>query len=325
MTITEERTGLVPVLDLGPFLAGEPGALASTAAQLKDALERIGFFFIVNHGVAWDLVSKTFGAAVQLHALASEVKDAIPFSGRNGGYLVLGGGTSYASRIAGAIRKPNLNAAFFVHGEHGGGSNQWPSQGDAPGFRQQVDSYFAALANLAESLLPLYAVALDLPADYFAASFVDANSSLRMSHYPVVDHEDHQWGLAPHTDSSFMTLLPDNDVPGLEIQPEGHDWVRPPALAESFLVNSGDMLRRWTNERFLSTGHRVLNASGRDRYAIPFFYAPRSNAPIECLPTCTSAEDPPREPTTYGQYLNWFMNRNYAGVTGQSVSDEDMP
>lgn len=324
--MTETQKDLVPVLDLGAFLAHEPGALAATASQLRDALERIGFFFVINHGVPWSLVEDTFAAAARFHALDDEVKATIPFGGDRGGYLTLGGGTSYASRIAGDVRKPNLNAAFFVHGSSNEERNQWPPEAACPGFRRQVDAYFAATQALGTAMLPLYALALGLPAGYFEGSFDRPSCSLRMSHYPVVEHEDQQWGLAPHTDSSFMTLLPDNAVAGLEIKPEGYDWIRPPALAESYLVNAGDILRRWTNDRFLSTGHRVFNASGQDRYAIPFFYAPRTNAPIACLPSCTGAGNPPRyEPTTYGDYLRWFMNRNYAGVTGQSVTDDDMP
>jgi isopenicillin N synthase-like dioxygenase len=137
----------------------------------------------------------------------------------------------------------------------------------------------------------------------------------------VVDHEDHQWGLAPHTDSTFMTLLPANDVPGLWIRPEGYDWIEPPALPESFLVNSGDILRRWTNDRFLSTAHRVMNASGTDRYAMPFFFGTRDDALIEALPTCVGPDNPPRhEPITSGDYQRWFLNRNYAAYTDSEAS-----
>jgi isopenicillin N synthase-like dioxygenase len=235
------------------------------------------------------------------------------------GYLRFGGGTSYASAIAGEVRKPNLNAAYFVQRDPSGRRNQWP---DLPGFREAVGAYFDAVQALAHSLLPLYALAVDLPEGYFEPFFDRPSSTLRMSHYPVVDHDHDDWGLAPHTDSSFMTLLPANDIPGLWIRPEGHDWIEPPPLARSFLINSGDILKRWTNDRFLSTAHRVRNDSGRDRYAIPFFYGARDDAPVEALPTCVGPERPARYPaTTYGDYQRWFRNRNYAGYTGQEVDE----
>ncbi|MPY93383.1 MAG: isopenicillin N synthase family oxygenase [Acidimicrobiia bacterium] len=334
MTLTE--TDLIPVLELGPFLAGAPGAEEDLSRKLQGALEEVGFFFVVDHGVDWRLVHQVDEGARRLHALEDEVKEGIPFGRNRGGYLRLGGGTSYASKIAGEVRKPNLNAAYFVHRERTaddphvlagepfrGTLNQWPPEALVPGFRDAVLRYCEAMEALGRRLLPLYAGALELPPTFFDDKFDDAQFTLRMSHYPVVAHEEEQWGLAPHTDSGFMTLLPDNEVAGLEIRPEGHDWVRPPALAQSFLVNSGDTLRRWTNDRFLSTAHRVLNASGRDRYAIPFFYDPRVDVPIECLPTCVDAERPCRyEPTTYGEYLRWFMNRNYAKTTGEQAGHD---
>ncbi len=114
-----------------------------------------------------------------------------------------------------------------------------------------------------------------------------------------------------------MTLLPANPVAGLQIRPAGGDWFEPAQEPESFVVNSGDMLRRWTNDRFLSTPHRVRNTSGRDRYAIPFFYDPRVDTVIECLPTCREPGRPPRhEPIVYRDYLKAFMGRSYAAVRG---------
>lgn len=318
--MTAIDTHVVPVLDLGPFLADEPGAAEETAAQLRRALEQIGFFFVVNHGLDWRLVESVYAQAKLLHALPEDAKEALAMGPEQGGYLRLGGGTSYASAIAGEVRKPNLNAAFFVHRGGYRKDNQWPP---LDSFKPTVDAYFDAMLDLAHRLLPLYAEALDLPGDWFDEHFVDPSATLRLSHYPVIEHEDSQWGLAPHTDSTFMTLLPANDVPGLWIRPEGYDWIEPPALPESFLINSGDILRRWTNERFLSTGHRVMNASGRDRYAMPFFYGARDDALIEAIPTCVSADNPARHaPITYGDYQRWFLNRNYASYTGKQSSEQ---
>lgn len=314
MTTTTE---VVPVLDLAGWSRGEPGAADAVARQLRDALERVGFFFVVNHPIDWSLVEQVYAEAQRLHALPDEAKEAIPMSADRGGYLRLGGGTSYASAIAGEVRKPNLNAAFFVHRNGYRAGNQWPP---LEGFRATVDQYMDAMAAFTRSLLPLYARALGLPDGYFSPSFRAPSMTLRLSHYPVVDHEDDQWGLAPHTDSTFMTLLPANDVPGLWIRPEGMDWIEPPALPRSFLVNSGDILRRWTNDRFLSTAHRVLNRAGTDRYAMPFFFGADDDALIEALPSCVSAEHPARyEPITNGDYQRWFLNRNYAGYTGQEA------
>jgi isopenicillin N synthase-like dioxygenase len=312
-------TTVVPVIDLGAYRRG--ASLEETAAALRDALDRVGFFFVVDHGVDWSLVDEVYIAARRLHDLPAEVKEAMVMSADRGGYLRFGGGTSYASAIAGEVRKPNLNAAWFAHRGGYRSGNQFPA--GLAGFQDTVEQYLDTMTAFATSLLPLYARALGLDAGWFAPAFDDPSVTLRLSHYPVIDHEDQQWGLAPHTDSTFMTLLPANDVPGLWIRPEGSDWIEPPGLPQTFLINSGDVLRRWTNDRFLSTAHRVFNASGKYRYAMPFFYGPRDDALIEALPTCTGPDNPARYvPIAYGDYQRWFLNRNYAGYTGKTAPAE---
>lgn len=311
---------LIPVLDLDPLTRGDPDAVEPLGCELRTALEDIGFFFVVNHGIDWSLVEAVYAEARRLHAVDPEELETIEMDGRHGGYLGLGGGTSYASEIAGEIRTPNLNAAYFVHRGGYRLGNRWP---DLPGFRPVIEAYMDAATALGRRLLPVLAASLDLPPTYFDPHFDDPSCTLRMSHYPVLDYGEHDWGLAPHTDSSIMTLLPANDVPGLEIRPAGHDWIEPPPLPRSFLVNSGDMLKRWTNDRFRSTAHRARNNSDTDRYAIPFFFGARDDATIEALPTCVDADHPARhDPITYGDYQRWFLNRNYAKITGRAASEE---
>lgn len=323
MTIATEQD-LIPVLDLSPLLEPTPSSasIESLGAELRTALEHVGFFFITNHGVPWSQVDDLYAAARELHALPAETLSLFPMGKEQGGYLGFGGGTSYASEIAGEVRTPNLNAAFFAHIGGYRQSNQWPP---LPGFQALAESYMSNVVALADRLLPVLAASLDLPDDYFLPSFDRPSCTLRLSHYPQVEYGEHDWGLAPHTDSSIFTFLPDNDVPGLEIRPAGQDWITPPSLPGSYLVNSGDMLKRWTNLRFRSTAHRARNTSPADRYAIPFFFGARDDALIEALPTCVSPANPARhEPITYGDYQRWFINRNYAKVTGEQA-DETPP
>jgi isopenicillin N synthase-like dioxygenase len=308
---------LIPVLDLTGLRSRDPDVVARLGRELRAALTDVGFFFLTNHGIPWEQVQGIYDWARRLHALDPEVLARAPMDKHHGGYLGLGGGTSYASEIAGEIRTPNLNAAFFVHRGGHRSANRFPD--GLPGFPEAAAAYMDACTELCEGLLPVLAAALDLPPGWFEPSFVDPSVTLRMSHYPPLEYGEHDWGLAPHTDSSIFTLLPANDVPGLEIRPAGHDWIVPPALPGSY---SGDMLKRWTNHRFRSTAHRARNASDTDRYAIPFFYGARDDALIEALPTCVGPGEPARhEPITYGAYQRWFINRNYAQVTGEQAGD----
>jgi len=296
----------IPVIDLAPFLAGTPGAAERAAASLRDALQRVGFFFVVGHGVPDALVASVYRDAERFHALPLADKLAIAATRENPGYRPVGSMVSRASAIDGA-KKANQVAALFLKRT----GSQWPDPARLPGFRETCAAYQGGLEALGQAMLPLFARAFGLPPGFFAEAFREADITLRLSHYPPIDYDEGQFGLAPHTDSSFMTFLPDNDVAGLEIRPSDCDWTPAPSIRGSFLVNSGDTLKRWTNDRFLSTEHRA-RTRGRDRYAVPFFMSPRQDHVIECLPTCQGPGDPPRHgPITYREYVAWFTGQNY--------------
>jgi isopenicillin N synthase-like dioxygenase len=311
----------IPILDLGPLRRGDAGAARDLARSLREASENVGFYMLVGHGVPWAMVEATFAQAARFHAQPLDAKQAIRINEHNIGYMGLGASVTRSSAVN-ANTRPNLNEAVFFKRDRGPddpkviagkrfcGMNQWP---DLPGFRAAITGYCAALEALALDLLPLYARGLDLPVDFFRPAFADCQYTLRMSHYPPVEaYGENEFGSAPHTDSSFITLLAQSDVPGLEIRTTDGAWIPVPYVPESIVVNSGDMMRRWTNHRFLSTPHRVRNVSGVDRYAIPFFVDTECDYRIECLPTCQGPDNPPRYPaTTYTEYMTWFARKNY--------------
>lgn len=320
----------IPVLDLGDYLLGRNDTRQPLALALRHALEEVGFYFVVNHGVPSELVRSAFRAAREFHAQSEDTKLALRMNSDNVGYMPFRASVTRHSQLN-ADNKPNLVEAFFVkrdlppdHPDRTArrpfrGPNQWPV--DLTGFRGAVLAYCDAMERLGKALLPLYATALDLPPDWFDAAFAAPMYTLRLSHYPQQDQPaENEFGLAPNSDTSFMTLLAQNDIPGLAIRLPNGKWLDAPAIPGSFLVNGGDLLRRRTNERFLATPHRVINRSGRERYAIPFFMDCGYDWRMECLPTCQGASDPPRcEPITYAEYMTWFRNLNYAAA----VRDKD--
>ena len=199
------------------------------------------------------------------------------------------------------------------------GLNQWPT--DLPGFRDTVLAYMGAMEGLCKRLVPIYAVALDLPPDHFDAMFEKPNMIQRLSHYPPrPSYDENEFSIAPHTDSGFMTLLAPSAVPGLAIRLPDGTWFDAPSIPGCFTVNGGDILRRWTNDRFLSTPHRVLNVSGLNRYAIPFFFDTHPDTLLACLPSCCSADNPPKyEPITYDDYALWYATRNYVHLNTEQA------
>ncbi len=303
MAVTEASTQL-PVIDLAPYLAGETGALERTAGQLRRALEDVGFLSIVGHGVPWNQVTSIYDWARRYHALLDDQKLDHPMTGSRMGYIGLGGAQK-------GDRPHALNAAFFM-GRPGSERNRFPTEEALPGFRDAVEGYYRRMEVLGQQLLPLYALAADMPADHFGQFFDPALATLRMTHYPPVPAEHDQWGIDPHSDAGFMTLLPTNEVTGLWIQAEG-GWFAVAQEPESFVVNAGDTLRAWSNNRFRSTKHRALNESGGDRYAIPYFFDPRPDTLIDPLEGCVDDEHPVVvEAYRYGDYLRAFMQDGYA-------------
>lgn len=313
----------IPILDLGPYLAGVPSADFRLAEELRQACENIGFHFIVNHGVPQNLIDRAFAETARFHAQPLADKMKLLINDHMIGYLPLGYSTFRSSTIN-RNTKHDLNEALFVRrdrapddpdvvsGKRWRGLNQWPA--DLPGFRETMVEYFRTMEALGQKLLPLYALALDMPRDWFVPRFDGAHINLRLSHYPAdAAAEDNQFGIAPHADAGFLTMLPQSEVPGLEIRTASGKWLVAPSLPGSYLVNTGDTLNRWTNGRFLSTPHRASNNSNRERYAMPFFYDPNTDTVIECLPTCQGPDNPPKyPPQTYGEFYAWFIRKNYA-------------
>ena len=305
----------IPILDLAPYLGGRSGALEELAYHLRYALENIGFYFIKGHGVPQSLCDKAFAEAARFHAQPLESKIKLKRNHHNIGYLPMTRGSKADPTV-----RPNVNEAFFVKrdlpSDHPDvlaqkrfrSTNLWPE--GLPGFRESVVAYCDALEALAKRLVSLYAVALDLPVNYFDEAFAEPQYTLRMSHYPFVEVlEPNEFGIAPHTDTSFMTLLAQNKVPGLSLRTRDGRWIDAPALDGHFLVNGGDMLRRWTNDRFLATPHRAVNRSGKERYAIPFFVDCNIDWPIECLPTCVGPERSAKYPRfTYAEYMTAYQD-----------------
>jgi isopenicillin N synthase-like dioxygenase len=121
-------------------------------------------------------------------------------------------------------------------------------------------------------------------------------------------------------------MLAREDVPGLAVRLPGGEWLAPPVIPGTFLVNLGNVMKRWSNERFLSTPHGVLNDSGTDRYSIAFFYSPNPDSVIECLPTCVSPDHPPRyPPAVYRDLVLEFYTANYLHQTGYEASPYAQP
>jgi isopenicillin N synthase-like dioxygenase len=315
-------TDTIPVIDLGPYLAGEPGALDRTAKELRFALTEIGFYFIVNHGVPQALIDETYRQVARFHAQPMDKKMEVRIDRHNVGYLPMRGDTLRTSTVH-AVTKANFNEAFFVArdlpDDHPDvvadrrfrSANRWPS--GLPGFREAIVGYCGTLEQLVLRMMKLYAVALELPAAYFDAPFTDMQYKLRATHYPHQEvATDDEFGIAPHTDTSFLTLVAPNPVSGLSVRTRDARWIDVPGLPGAYVVNGGQMLQRWTNDFFLATPHRAINRSGGERYALAFFCDSNIDWPVASVPTTVGPDKPPKFPTTwYTDYMIHYQKRTY--------------
>lgn len=295
-----KESARIPVLDVAPFLAGERGAAAALAAEIKQTCEDTGFLVISNHGIPQALIDRAFGAAADFFALDEDRKMALRIGEQNIGYLPYGGQTMKTSTIQ-VANKPNYSESFYITTPDPDPTvqdvatdlNKWPP--GMPEFKAAQIEYFTAMRALAQKFLPAFALALGLPENYFDADFRGANGTVRLVQYaPQPPDEDDLFGFAPHTDGSFITFLPRSKFPGLEVKTKDGSWIRPPDVPGAFVVNTGEMLARYSNDLFIPTPHRVVNRSGAIRHAMPFFYGPNRHTKVHCAPTCVSPDNPAR-------------------------------
>lgn len=307
-----------PQVDVSGLLTGDATARQRAVEDLRHALQHVGFFVLTGHGMDWAIVEEAFAQIRRFFDLPMDEKmsvkvgsgsaDAAGQTGAQRGYIYYRGIPASTPTPLDMRDKNGVESLTFA--DDSKGMNQWPAH--LPGFREGILAYYDAIDRLSFDLLPLYESVLGLPEGYFAGCF--DRGGLRISHYPAANTDEEafdRWGFLPHTDRSFMTLLPANKVPGLEIRPEGRHWIPAPFVPQSFIVNAGDMLRRLSNDTLLSTPHRVTKPR-EERYAMPFFFSPRPDYVLEPLSTCVSAEQPAlHDRVSVSDFRNQFYQRDY--------------
>lgn len=307
---------VVPTIDLR-------APLAAVGRRIDAACREIGFLQVVGHGLDADVEAAAWSAAHDFFALTDADKRACSIPpGDAYGYGPYG-----VERLAaslGAVTPPDLKETFsigpFTPAPYGlddpaatfvYSPNRWPAA--MPGMASTFHAYYDALADLVERVMRAMAVGLGLDAHWFEP-FVDRHTSaLRILHYPDLAGrrvEPGQLRAGAHADYGTLTLLRQDDAPGgLQVLDVHGVWHDVPAVPGAYVVNVGDALARWTNDRWRSTVHRVVvppaDAAGTcERFSLAFFHNANWDAPLTCIPTCVSAEEQPRyEPVLAGRHL----------------------
>jgi len=309
----------IQVLDLGSSY--EADSKEEVVKTLRNSFESNGFLVVTNHGVSKDQINEVETQARKFFVQPYENKVlSKASSGVFRGYTPV---EKSALSLSRDLKTPpdvceifSLNRfddpvvakncglkegreAFFA-------PNIWPQ--NLPGFKESLESYYAAMENLTNHLMQLSALALGLEKDWFEDKIQNHITNLTMNYYPKIESELSKGQLrrGEHSDWGTLTILHHDGESGLQIKDSSGEWVDVPSVPDSFVVNLGDLMARWTNDRWKSTVHRVVPPKdlSRDRLSLVFFHQPAYDAVIECIPTCVSPETPPRyEPVTSGEWI----------------------
>ena len=327
----------IPVLDLSRFLHGDE-ADRRRAARETDAICRdIGFLAVTGHEVPETAYNNIYDCSKAFFHLPVEAKSAVrqPTTDVIRGYI--GMGLAALGTTQGEETPPDFKESFSIGPvdidpsqldgagpeiRHHFAENLWPA--DMEEFRDAWISYYHEMTRLCGDMLKLFACALELDEHYFA-SFSDRHISiLGAMFYPDQNPppKPGQLRAGAHTDFGTLTILkPDQAPGGLEVLSKSGSWIPAKAPSDGFMVNIGDLMARWTNDRWVSTLHRVVNPPpdkrlGSERLSIGFFHLPNVDATVECLPSCHGAGARQKyPPVAAGAYL-------YSQFSSQVVHSE---
>lgn len=320
----------VPVLDIGPFLDGAPAQRRAVAQEVDRINREIGFLVVTGHGMDLALLDRWFEVSRSFFAAPKAVKAAVMAEpDTHHGYHALA--ASGLAAKEGETAPPDLREYFMVGHPDGAclaqtasaarfhRANRWPS---APaGFEAVATAYYRAMEALGATLMRLFATALSLPEHWFDDKIDRHFSVLSTIHYPAqaMAPLPGQLRAGAHTDYGSLTILAPGDAPGgLQVRSLAGEWLDVPYLRDGFVINIGDMMQRWTNNRWRSNFHRVVNPPAgsppRPRQSIAYFLHPNDDAEIACIPTCVGDGGPRFEPVRAGDYM-WA--KEHAIATGR--------
>jgi isopenicillin N synthase-like dioxygenase len=314
----------VPVIDIAPYFSGNAAAKQQVAEQIGKACRNIGFYIVVGHGVSPALTGRLEQAARDFFELPPEEKMKLHTGKEPGavGYSAVGDMALAYTR--GLKSPPDLNETFQTSKLDADFDDpyyqtdeavrlvprtRWPE--GRPEIKDLCLTYYTQMAELARDLLRLSALALGLREEFFDDKIDRQIGRLTLRLYPqqTMKPLPGQLRAGAHTDYGTVTILrPGDTVGGLQVADQKGDWHDVPAVPNSFVINQGDLMARWSNDHWISTLHRVNNPpeqalGGNRRLSIVFFHHPNYDALIECLPTCMGSEDPAKyEPVRVAEY-----------------------
>ena len=311
------RERAIPVIDFAGVRTGDKAALSRVAEGVYSACTDYGFFYLANHGIAQDRIGGALRAAADFFALPKEEKcraNAVNHRGYVGiGDAKMQGATraDYKESFVVGLELPADDPTVLA-GEKLRGPNRWPAN---PAFREAIYKYFEAVGDCGRHLLRAAALSLKQDPAFFESKYKKPLQRLNIIHYPPhpVDAAEDQFGGAAHTDYGCITLLWQDQNGGLEVKDRTTgDWIAATPIPGTLVINVGDLLERWSNKRFMSMPHRVVNRSGRERYSMATFFDPDFNALADPREFGIAAGEALFEPITAGAHILGRVQGSFA-------------
>jgi isopenicillin N synthase-like dioxygenase len=327
-------------IDLTPLRSGSEAAKREIARRIDAALTEIGFFTVIGHGISEDFVAAVRRQAVDFFVLPREekMKVARPPQKISRGYNWIGDRS--LSYSLGMAAPPDIQEAFAFGPEDVAdlasrvdaasaamyAPNLWP---DRPAdFKQVMLAYYAAMSALAADLLRVMAGALGVSESYFADKFDRQASVARLIRYPAVTEPPlaGQLRAGTHTDYGIMTFVRGDDTPGgLQVKHRQGGWIDVHPPPNSFVCNIGDLMMRWSNDRWVSTLHRVAvpppDVEPSDRISLVFFQNPNPDTVIRCFESCAGPRGEEKYPpiTVAAHYLGKAMKASHSRLDAEAA------
>jgi isopenicillin N synthase-like dioxygenase len=332
----------VPTVDISAYVgAGTAEERAAAAAAFDEAARTVGFVQVIGHAVPTEITDAFAAALNEFFDLPLDAKVTYRTPPEvNRGYappktesLSLSLGLAPSNRMHDFFEAFNIGAAVSDFPEldlplADYPENIWPDA-EAPGFPAAVSAYFDEAARVARTLTTLFADALGLPAGFFEGYTDHSLDVLRMNNYALdeglVELDGELTGMGAHTDYGIVTVLWADQVAGLQVLGSDGSWNDVMPADGALLINLGDLMARWTNERWMSTVHRVkppiVDGKIKRRRSAAFFHDGNVDAVIETLPTCVG-DGSPYAPITVGEHIQAKLAGSRAGVANTDAERE---
>ncbi|MBV6624615.1 MAG: isopenicillin N synthase family oxygenase [Rivularia sp. (in: Bacteria)] len=287
----------IPIIDLSLFNNGDIDEKQNVVKQIYQVCHEIGFIYIKNYNISPKLTEQVFEYSQYLFNLSLEAKQKMAWSDEfsNQGYVGI------ERERLNPDNPGDLKEAFNIF--------RFDNFPTSLYLAPAIPSFYEACTEVANNILAAFSLALKLPEDFFTKNHNQQNHTLRLLHYPALRQSPKigQIRAGEHSDYGSITLLFQDDIGGLEVQTAAGEWIAAPKIADTILVNTGDLMQRWTNNVFCSTKHRVIIPGGDkvkfSRYSMAFFCHPNQDTEISCLESCKTDKSVIYPAITAGEYL----------------------